>query len=184
MVYSVVKAYYFDMAMQSGAVVVPEKIPVQWYSHGHQQQPPHYQVDERDGFVYWLRGEFAAANAIIDALCHHLRAVGDAGEYDSVIGSIQNRRCNWNPILHMQQYYPVADVVYALQQVGWRRQQKMNGFEGGLRFRRGGRGQRSGYEMHNVAGEANGKDLNNGDVKSSFNGDKPKMEKKEDKDGK
>ncbi|KAL8520820.1 hypothetical protein ACS0TY_011393 [Phlomoides rotata] len=178
------------MAMQS----VPEKIPVQWYSH--QQQLPHHQMDERDGFLMWLRGEFAAANAIIDALCHHLRAVGEPGEYDSVIGSIQQRRCNWNPILHMQQYFSVADVVYALQQVGWRRQQKMaGGFEGSVRmggggkeFRRGGggRGQRGGgFE----GGEVNGKDLNNGDVKSNFKGnekldggDKPKLEKKEDKE--
>ncbi|KAL4580865.1 hypothetical protein LXL04_017071 [Taraxacum kok-saghyz] len=28
----------------------------------------------------WLRGEFAAANAIIDSLCHHLKAVGEPGE--------------------------------------------------------------------------------------------------------
>lgn len=186
----------FDMAMQSGAVVVPEKIPVQWYSH--QQQPPQYQMDERDGFLMWLRGEFAAANAIIDALCHHLRAVGEPGEYDSVIGSIQQRRCNWNPILHMQQYFSVADVVYALQQVGWRRQQKMSGFEGSVRmggggkeFRRGGRGQRGGFEVQNVGGEVNGKDLDNGDVKSNSKGnekldgvDKPKLEKKEEKEGK
>ncbi|KAL0409050.1 UNVERIFIED_CONTAM: RNA demethylase ALKB [Sesamum radiatum] len=103
------------MAMQSAAVVVPEKIPVQWYNH--QQQQPHHQMDEREGFLMWLRGEFAAANAIIDALCHHLRTVGDPGEYDGVIGSIQQRRCNWNPILHMQQYFSVAEVVYALQQV-------------------------------------------------------------------
>ncbi|XP_057777659.1 LOW QUALITY PROTEIN: RNA demethylase ALKBH10B [Salvia miltiorrhiza] len=143
----------------------------------------------------WLRGEFAAANAIIDALCHHLRAVGDPGEYDGVIGSVQQRRCNWNPILHMQQYFSVADVVYALQQVGWRRQQKVVGFEGGARmgggggkeFRRGGRGQRGGLEVQNFGGEMNGKDLNNGYFKSNLKmiekldeGDKAKVEKKEE----
>ncbi|KAI3453205.1 hypothetical protein Pfo_009868 [Paulownia fortunei] len=181
------------MAMQSGAVVVPEKIPVQWYNH--QQQPPHHQMDEREGFLMWLRGEFAAANAIIDALCHHLRAVGEPGEYDGVIGSIQQRRCNWNPVLHMQQYFSVAEVVYALQQVGWRRQQKAVGLEGSARmggggkeFRRGGRGQRGGGEVQNLGGEVNGKDLNNGYVKSNLNvnekldgGYKAKAEEKEEK---
>ncbi|KAG6399087.1 hypothetical protein SASPL_140561 [Salvia splendens] len=183
------------MAMQSGAMVVPDKIPVQWYNH--QQQPPHYQVDEREGCLMWLRGEFAAANAIIDALCHHLMAVGEPGEYDGVIGSVQQRRCNWNPILHMQQYYSVADVVYALQQVGWRRQQKVVGFEGGARmggggneFRRGGRGQRGGLEVQNFGGEMNKKDLNNGYCKSNLKmiekldeGDKTKVEKEEDSEG-
>ncbi|XP_011070538.1 uncharacterized protein LOC105156173 isoform X1 [Sesamum indicum] len=183
------------MAMQSAAVVVPEKIPVQWYNHQHQQQQPHHQMDEREGFLMWLRGEFAAANAIIDALCHHLRTVGDPGEYDGVIGSIQQRRCNWNPILHMQQYFSVAEVLYALQQVGWRRQQRTVAFEGSVRmggggkeFRRGGRGQRGSVEVHNLGGEVNGKDLNNGYAKSNLNvndkldgGEKAKVEEKEEK---
>lgn len=83
-------------------------------------------LDERDGLISWLRGEFAAANAIIDSLCHHLRSVGDSGEYDAVIGSIQQRRCNWNPVLHMQQYFSVAEVIHALQHVTWRRQHNQN----------------------------------------------------------
>ncbi|CAI9278759.1 unnamed protein product [Lactuca saligna] len=33
--------------------------------------------DERDEFISWLRGEFAAANAIIDSLCHHLKSVSE-----------------------------------------------------------------------------------------------------------
>lgn len=184
------------MSMQSGAVVVPEKIPVQWYNQ--QLQPPYHQMDEREGFLMWLRGEFAAANAIIDALCHHLRTVGEPGEYDGVIGSIQQRRCNWNPILHMQQYFSVADVVYALRQVDWRRQQKVVGLEGSARmggggkeFRRGGRGQRGGVEVQNLGGEVNGKDLNNGYAKINLKvnekfdgGDKAKVEEKEEKEGK
>ncbi|KAJ7299209.1 hypothetical protein O6H91_Y278000 [Diphasiastrum complanatum] len=32
--------------------------------------------DERDAFIAWLRGEFAAANAIIDAMCQHLQMTG------------------------------------------------------------------------------------------------------------
>ncbi|CAI0458244.1 unnamed protein product [Linum tenue] len=88
--------------------------------HPRQQWFP---VDERDGFISWLRGEFAAANAMIDALCHHLKAVGEPGDYDLAIGCIQQRRYNWNPVLHMQQYFSVGEVVFALQQVASRRQQ-------------------------------------------------------------
>ncbi|KAG8382668.1 hypothetical protein BUALT_Bualt05G0101200 [Buddleja alternifolia] len=181
------------MAMQSATVAVPEKIPALWYNH--QQQSPHLQMDERDGLLMWLRSEFAAANAMIDALCHHLQAVGEPGEYGGVIGCIQQRRCNWSPILHMQQYFSVAEVVYALQQVGWRRQQRAVGFEGGARmggggkeFRRGGRGQRGGFEVQNFGREVNGKDLNNVYVKSNLNvnekfdgGEKTKVEEKEEK---
>ncbi|GER37161.1 hydroxyproline-rich glycoprotein family protein [Striga asiatica] len=180
------------MALQSGAMVVPEKVPVQWYSSHQLPPPPHLQVDEREGFLIWLRGEFAAANAIIDALCHHLRAVGDPGEYDGVIGCIQQRRCNWNPILHMQQYFSVAEVVYALQHAGWKRQQQRAAAPegsvrvggGGKDFKRGGRWQRGGAEV-----QVNGKDLNNGYAKGNSNapgklevGDKiAKVEEKEEK---
>ncbi|XP_014509452.1 uncharacterized protein LOC106768693 [Vigna radiata var. radiata] len=122
------------MAMPSGNVVIPDKMQ---FSNGGggagtgvggEIQQHHYRqqwiVDERDGLIGWLRSEFAAANAIIDSLCQHLRMVGDTGEYDMVIGAIQQRRCNWNQVLLMQQYFSVADVTYALQQVAWRRQQR------------------------------------------------------------
>ncbi|KAM0961049.1 hypothetical protein ACFX2I_020371 [Malus domestica] len=117
------------MTMPSGNVVLSDKM--QFPSGGGgaavgggeiHQHPRQWLPDERDGFISWLRGEFAAANTIIDSLCHHLRAVGDPGEYDVVIGCIQQRRCNWNPVLHMQQYFSVAEVIYALQHVAWRRQ--------------------------------------------------------------
>ncbi|XP_024520057.1 uncharacterized protein LOC9662435 isoform X1 [Selaginella moellendorffii] len=79
--------------------------------------------DERDVFISWLKGEFAAANAIIDALCQHLQqVVGRPGEYDFVLGSVHQRRYNWNPVLHMQQYYSIADVLFSLQQVAFRKQ--------------------------------------------------------------
>ncbi|XP_071926442.1 RNA demethylase ALKBH10B-like isoform X3 [Coffea arabica] len=154
------------MAMQSGNAVVTEKMHgggggggemmmMQQQQQGRGQQWWHnyqpagqqhlVQMDEREGFMLWLRGEFAAANAIIDALCHHLRVVGEPGEYDGVIGCIQQRRCNWNSVLHMQQYFSVNEVAYALQQVGWRRNQSQRGgFEGsgkgGKEYRRGGGG--------------------------------------------
>ncbi|KAF8407563.1 hypothetical protein HHK36_006697 [Tetracentron sinense] len=113
------------MAMPSGNVVISDKM--QFPSGGagggeihHRQWFP----DERDGFISWLRGEFAAANAIIDSLCHHLWSIGEPGEYDAVMGSIQQRRCNWNPILNMQQYFSVAEVMFALQEAARRKQQR------------------------------------------------------------
>lgn len=151
--------------MQSGnaAVAVPEKmngngvggeavavaLPRQ---HQHQQQWFHpQQVDERDGFISWLRGEFAASNAIIDALCHHLRLVGEPGEYDGVIGCVQQRRANWNSVLHMQQYHSVAEVIYSLHQVEWMKQQK--GFDGGVKKvekRNGSRGGGGGWKSEGL----------------------------------
>ncbi|KAG6764343.1 hypothetical protein POTOM_031809 [Populus tomentosa] len=123
------------MAMPPGNVVIPDKVQFPAGAAGgggggneiHQNQLQRQQwfpVDERDGFISWLRGEFAAANAIIDSLCHHLRAVGEAGEYDLVVGCIQQRRSNWNHVLHMQQYFSVGEVIVALQQVVLRRQQQ------------------------------------------------------------
>ncbi|GMJ03729.1 hypothetical protein like AT1G14710 [Hibiscus trionum] len=102
--------------------------------HHHRQWFP----DERDGFIHWLRGEFAAANAMIDLLCHHLREVGEVGEYEAVIASIQQRRYTWHPVLHMQQYFPVADISYGLQQAAWRRRQRLydQGKVGGKEYKR------------------------------------------------
>ncbi|TKY69195.1 Alpha-ketoglutarate-dependent dioxygenase AlkB [Spatholobus suberectus] len=118
------------MAMPSGNAVMPEKLQFPGGagaagggSEIHYRQQ--WFVDERDGFIGWLRSEFAAANAIIDSLCHHLRGVGEPGEYDMVVGAIQQRRCNWTQVLLMQQYFSVSEVVYALQQVAWRRQQRV-----------------------------------------------------------
>ncbi|KAL3502120.1 hypothetical protein ACH5RR_036569 [Cinchona calisaya] len=150
------------MAKQAGNAVVGDKMHgergggeqgrgQQWwpnYQHSAGQQQHLVQMDERDGFISWLRGEFAAANAIIDALCHHLRLVGEPGEYDGLISCVQQRRCNWNPVLHMQQYFSVNEVLYALQQVGLRRsqhqQQQRGVFEGTGKvvkeYRRGGSG--------------------------------------------
>lgn len=90
-------------------------------------------IDERDVFISWIRGEFAAANAIIDALCNHLRSVGEAGEYESVMASIQQRRYNWISILQMQHYYSVADVALALQQVTSAKKHRKRNKNGALR---------------------------------------------------
>lgn len=88
--------------------------------------PRHIVPDERDAFISWLRGEFAAANAIIDAMCHHLRMIGESSEYDFLFTCIQQRRYNWTLVLHMQQFFSVAEVIYALQQATWRKQQARN----------------------------------------------------------
>lgn len=74
----------------------------------------------KDAIIAWFRGEFAAANAIIDALCTHLQeleSVGGGVDYGSVFGAIHRRRMNWVPILQMQKYYPIVDVIAELEKV-------------------------------------------------------------------
>nr|XP_010939980.1 RNA demethylase ALKBH10B [Elaeis guineensis] len=114
------------MSVPSGNAVAPERM--QFAGGGGAgsggEVPRQWFPDERDGFISWLRGEFAAANAIIDLMIHHLRAIGEPGEYDHVAGCIHQRRSLWQPVLHFQQYFPVAEVMFALQQVAWRRQQQ------------------------------------------------------------
>ncbi|KAF6146548.1 hypothetical protein GIB67_008834 [Kingdonia uniflora] len=117
-------------------------------------------VDERDGFISWLRGEFAAANAIIDSLCHHLRTTGEPNEYDVVLSSIQQRRCNWHPVLHMQQYFSVSEVLFALQQVAWSKQQRHLDQKKSL----GGCYYNSSSWRPNVRGEANNFSPQSGNV--------------------
>ncbi|KAF9625337.1 hypothetical protein IFM89_021707 [Coptis chinensis] len=103
------------MAMQAGNVVI---------QNNGANEMRQWVMDDRDRFISWLRGEFAAANAIVDSLCNHLRSIGEYGEYDVVMGTIQQRRCSWNPVLHMQQYFSVAEVTFALQQATWKKQQR------------------------------------------------------------
>ncbi|PPD71680.1 hypothetical protein GOBAR_DD31422 [Gossypium barbadense] len=95
-----------------------------------------------------VAGAGGAANAMIDSLCHHLREVGEVGEYEAVIACIQQRRCHWNPVLHMQQYFSIAEVSYALQQVAWRCRQRHcdHGKVGGKDFKRSG----FGFKGHRV----------------------------------
>ncbi|XP_031496079.1 RNA demethylase ALKBH10B-like [Nymphaea colorata] len=70
-----------------------------------------------DALLSWFRSEFTAANAIIDALCYHLRGVASSDlqqEYDHVFAAIHRRRMNWIPILHAQTYFSIAEIVAAL----------------------------------------------------------------------
>ncbi|KAG5514390.1 hypothetical protein RHGRI_035715 [Rhododendron griersonianum] len=87
-----------------------------------QPSPPTMMMPDafaKDAIIAWFRGEFAAANAIIDALCGHLAQVegGGSSEYESVFAAVHRRRLNWIPILQMQKYYSIADVALELQRV-------------------------------------------------------------------
>ncbi|KAL6619269.1 hypothetical protein ACP70R_034408 [Stipagrostis hirtigluma subsp. patula] len=75
------------------------------------------EVAARDAVIGWFRGEFAAANAMIDALCGHLAQIGGGAEYEPVFAALHRRRLNWLPVLHMQKFYPVADVTAELRRV-------------------------------------------------------------------
>nr|VDC63942.1 unnamed protein product [Brassica rapa] len=86
--------------------------------------PGNWIPDGRDGFISWIRGEFAAANAIIDSLCQHLVAVGDQNEYESVVSAIQHRQASWSQVLYMQQFYSIADISHSLHQAALKRRQQ------------------------------------------------------------
>ena len=75
------------------------------------------QVAARDAVIGWYRGEFAAANAVIDALCGHLAQIGGPAEYDAVYAALHRRRLNWFPVLHMQKFYSINDVAAELRRV-------------------------------------------------------------------
>lgn len=89
--------------------------------------PGNWIPDGRDGFISWIRGEFAAANAIIDSLCQHLVAVADQNEYESVISTIQQRQASWSQLLYMQQFYSIADISYSLHQAAALKRQQLQG---------------------------------------------------------
>ncbi|GFP82012.1 hypothetical protein PHJA_000344500 [Phtheirospermum japonicum] len=87
------------------------------------------EVFAKDAIIAWFRGEFAAANAIIDALCSHLTQVqggggGGRAVYESAFAAIHQRRLNWIPILQMQKYYSIADVMLELKNVAETRREK------------------------------------------------------------
>lgn len=90
----------------------------------HQGTPPVVPVPmmmadtiAKDAILAWFRGEFAAANAIIDALCSHLARLDAGSEYEAVFAAIHGRRLNWIPVLQMQKYHSIADVALELKRV-------------------------------------------------------------------
>lgn len=87
-----------------------------------QQPPMTSETFAKDAIIAWFRGEFAAANAIIDALCNHITQLeGDRSEYEPVFSAIHRRRLNWIPILQMQKYYSIADVTLELRKLAARK---------------------------------------------------------------
>lgn len=72
----------------------------------------------KEAMLAWFRGEFAAANAIIDALCGHLAQLSGGGsDYEAVFAAVHRRRLNWIPVLQMQKYHSIADVAMELRRV-------------------------------------------------------------------
>ncbi|ESQ39453.1 hypothetical protein EUTSA_v10001455mg [Eutrema salsugineum] len=70
----------------------------------------------KEVMITWFRGEFAAANAIIDALCGHLIQISAAEEcYSGVMAAIHRRRMNWIPLLQMQKFHSISQVTLHLQ---------------------------------------------------------------------
>lgn len=91
---------------------------------GHMGMPQYWAPpDERDAYIGWLKSEFAAANALIDSMCHHMHNIGDPGEYDTVFGCLNKRRHAWTHSLYMQHFFSVTEVVNALQEVAWKKHQ-------------------------------------------------------------
>lgn len=91
---------------------------------------------QKDKVIEWYRGEFAAANAIIDSLCHHLvQLVSNGGtddngvsvpaEYEGAFAAIHRRRLNWIPVLQMQKYFTIADVAQELRKAAEKRREKV-----------------------------------------------------------
>ncbi|CAA0832068.1 oxidoreductase- 2OG-Fe(II) oxygenase family protein [Striga hermonthica] len=111
------------MPPAAGVVSRSDRIPMNPAAAPPQTQLPIVAAAEahaKDAVIAWFRGEFAAANAIIDALCGHLALLdgGAAGEaYGPAFAAIHRRRMNWIPILQMQKYYPIADVAEELRKV-------------------------------------------------------------------
>ncbi|KAK1428244.1 hypothetical protein QVD17_17074 [Tagetes erecta] len=103
-----------DMAPAAGVSPVTERVPVMMPATTT-VMPDAF---AKDAIISWFRGEFAAANAIIDALCSHLSQFeGGRNEYESVFAAIHRRRLNWIPILQMQKFFSIADVTLELQNV-------------------------------------------------------------------
>lgn len=77
------------------------------------------EVFARDAMIAWYRGEFAAANAIIDALCGHITQISGGGgsEYEAAFAAIHRRRMNWIPVIQMQRFFSIADVAAELKHV-------------------------------------------------------------------
>uniref|UniRef100_A0A7C8YRP6 Uncharacterized protein n=1 Tax=Opuntia streptacantha TaxID=393608 RepID=A0A7C8YRP6_OPUST len=88
---------------------------------------------QKDQVIEWYRGEFAAANAIIDALCHHVVQLAGGGDdgaspvpsgYEAAFAAIHRRRLNWIPVLQMQKYFTIAEVSQELRKAAAKKREK------------------------------------------------------------
>ncbi|KAI3473488.1 hypothetical protein Pfo_030943 [Paulownia fortunei] len=119
------------MPPAAGVVAQGDRVPVKPMVV-QQIQPPLMttaasEAFAKDAIIAWFRGEFAAANAIIDALCSHLTQLeggGGGAAYESAFAAIHRRRLNWIPILQMQKYYSVADVTLELKKVAEKKREE------------------------------------------------------------
>ncbi|KAL0418776.1 UNVERIFIED_CONTAM: RNA demethylase ALKB [Sesamum radiatum] len=121
------------MPPAAGVVTPGDRIPVKPMT-AQQLQPPLMtaaasEAFAKDAIIAWFRGEFAAANAIIDALCNHLSQLeggggGGAAAYESAFAAIHRRRLNWIPILQMQKYYPIVDITLELKKVAEKKREE------------------------------------------------------------
>ncbi|KAG2323815.1 hypothetical protein Bca52824_006543 [Brassica carinata] len=114
--------------------------------------------DERDVYISWIRGEFAAANAIIDRLCHHLQGIGDQNQYDAAISAIRHRQSNWSQAINMQPYYTIDDIYNALQHAAWKwklktpQQQPQRHYSADQTVKFGGKRSGYGFNKHHHGG--------------------------------
>ncbi|XP_058738051.1 RNA demethylase ALKBH10B-like [Vicia villosa] len=112
-------------AIQESRADQPKTVPVP------SQMPPPLLVSDafaKDAILAWYRGEFAAANAIIDALCGHLAQVASSSnDYDLAFAAIHHRRLNWIPVLQMQKYHSIADVTLELRNVAEKKIESVDG---------------------------------------------------------
>jgi mRNA N6-methyladenine demethylase len=82
----------------------------------------------KDAMLAWFHGEFAAANAIIDALCGHLAQIApSSNDYDSAFAAVHRRRLNWIPVIQMQKYHSIADVTLELRKVVEKKTESVDG---------------------------------------------------------
>ncbi|KAI9080317.1 hypothetical protein K1719_037711 [Acacia pycnantha] len=110
------------MPMAAGPAVPTDRAPPMAPAMAPMQSTPIMVSDSfaKDAIISWFRSEFAAANAVIDALCGHLAqlsATTGASDYDSVFSAIHRRRLNWIPVIQMQKYHSIAEVAVELRKV-------------------------------------------------------------------
>ncbi|XP_074356886.1 RNA demethylase ALKBH10B-like [Apium graveolens] len=109
------------MSPAAGVMSQTDKIPMLIIPGTGQAVPVPGTISEtfaKDAIIAWFRGEFTAANAIIDRLLNHITELQgpDNKNYEAVYAAIHRRRMNWIPVLQMQNFYPIAEVEKELRE--------------------------------------------------------------------